>query len=323
MTTPSHEPDDRAAKRTGAGGRTTLERKRPRNRIQGGQTPAPVPMRILKGIVLTIICAIIVMPFVGMIATSVAPAEQVMKASGLVFIPESIDFSAYQAIFAGGVVTRSLGVSVFVTLVGTAIALTITSLLAYALARPRLPGRRTFMILLLVSLLFTPGMIPMYLAVKQYGLIDSIWALIIPVTVNAFNVVVMRAFFQGIPQELIDSALIDGASEWQIFRRIVLPLSKAIMAVIGLFYAVGFWNSFFSALLYINDQSMWPLQLVLRTFVVNEQPLALTDLPADLIPAQPTIQMALLVIALLPIVVVYPFLQKHFAKGVLTGAVKG
>lgn len=303
--------------------RPSVPAKRRRHRIIAGQAPASWPVRILKGIVLTLICAVIVLPFVGMIATSVAPAEQVLKSSGLVFIPESIDFSAYQSLFAGGVVTRSIGVSVFVTVVGTTLALVISALLAYALSRPKLPGRRTFMILLLVSLLFSPGMIPMYLTVKQFGLIDSIWALIIPVLVNAFNVVVLRAFFQGIPQELIDSALIDGASEWQIFRKIVLPLSKAILAVIGLFYAVGFWNSFFSALLYINDQSMWPLQLVLRTFVVNEQPLSLTDLPTDIIPAQPTIQMAMLVIALLPIVVVYPFLQKHFAKGVLTGAVKG
>ncbi|RIQ37823.1 carbohydrate ABC transporter permease [Jiangella rhizosphaerae] len=280
-------------------------------------------MRAVKGVVLTLVCLAIILPFVGIVSTSVAPSDQVTQAGGFVFWPDSVDFSAYDTIFAGGVVTRALQVSVFVTVVGTALALTATALLAYALARPGMPGRSIALILVLLTLLFHPGMIPTYLAVKDFGLLDTVWAMIVPTMVSGFNVIVMRAFFMAIPAELTDAATIDGAGEWQIFRRIVLPLSKAILAVIGLFYAVGYWNSFFTALLYLRDSSLWPLQLILRTYVVNDTPLAQADLNVEVIPAQGSIQMAVLVISVVPIVLVYPFLQKHFAKGVLTGAVKG
>ncbi|MEV0291153.1 carbohydrate ABC transporter permease [Kribbella sp. NPDC050820] len=151
------------------------------------------------------------------------------------------------------------------------------------------------------------------------------WAVIVPVCVSAFNVVVVRAYFVGLPGAIIDSARIDGASEWQLFRHIGLPLSKAVIAVIGLFYGVGYWNSFFNALLYLNDTSKWPLQLVLRTYVVNGAELGSQDLglSGEAVPPQTQIQMAILMISIIPILVVYPFIQRHFAKGVLTGAVKG
>jgi putative aldouronate transport system permease protein len=138
-------------------------------------------------------------------------------------------------------------------------------------------------------------------------------------------VIVVRAFIMNIPQDLIDSAKIDGATEFQVLRRIILPLSKAVLSVVGLFFAVGYWNSFFNALLYINDSTKWPLQLVLRTYVVNNAPLGSDALQvsAESLPPPQSLQMAILVISLVPIVMVYPFLQRHFAKGVLTGAVKG
>lgn len=280
-------------------------------------------MRAFKGLVIVAICFVIIMPFVGIVSTSLAPSAQVTAAGGFVFWPESVSLDAYVTIFAGGVVTRSIQVSVFVTVVGTLLALTATSLLAYALARRNMPGRSVALMLVLMTLLFHPGMIPMYLAVKDFGLLDSVWALIVPSMISGFNVIVMRSFFMSLPQEITDAATIDGAGEGQIFARIVLPLSKAILAVIGLFYAVGFWNSFFSALLYLRDSSLWPLQLILRTYVINDTPLAQADLGVDVVPAQGTIQMAVLVVSILPIVMVYPFLQKHFAKGVLRGAVKG
>jgi multiple sugar transport system permease protein/putative aldouronate transport system permease protein len=161
--------------------------------------------------------------------------------------------------------------------------------------------------------------------VKQFGLLDSYWALILPTALSAFNVIVMRSFFMAIPQELLESARIDGAGDFAVFWRIVLPLSKAVLADIGLFYAVGYWNAFFNALLYINDTAKWPLQLVLRTYVINNAQLGGADLgaSADALPPQASIQMAILVVSIVPILIVYPFLQRHFAKGVLTGAVKG
>lgn len=288
--------------------------------------PAPhLPERIVKAIVLTIVCALVIVPFVGIISTSLASPQQVIQAGGFVFFPTSIDLTAYRSILAGGVVTRALLVSAFVTGVGTAISMVFTGLLGWALSRRGSVGNRVLLMLVLISLLFNPGMIPSYLVVQQFGLLNSLWALIIPTCVSAFNVIVVRAFFAELPGELLESARIDGATEWQMFRYIGLPLSKAVLAVIGLFYGVGYWNAFFNALLYISDASKWPLQLVLRTYVVNDVQMGAQDFgqAVETVPPQTSIQMAILVISIVPIIIVYPFLQKHFAKGMLTGAVKG
>ncbi|MDT7754089.1 MAG: putative aldouronate transport system permease protein [Pseudonocardiales bacterium] len=172
-------------------------------------------------------------------------------------------------------------------------------------------------------MLFSPGIIPTYLVVKGAGLLDSLWALIVPTMVSAFNVIVLRAFFANLSAEITESARIDGAGELKTFSYIVLPLSKAVLSVIGLFYAVSYWNAFFSALLYLNDSKLWPLQLVLRTYVINDTQLGSAELGTERLPPQASIQMAILVISIVPILIVYPFLQRHFAKGVLTGAVKG
>jgi putative aldouronate transport system permease protein len=289
-----------------------------------GNEPPSLLMRGVKGVVLTVACAVVIIPFVGVISTSLATQQQVTDSGGFVLIPDQVTVAAYRAIFAGGVVTRAIGVSVFITVVGTAISLTCTAMLAYALSRPRSFGHKPLLMAVLFALLFTPGIIPSYLVVKDLGLLNSYWSLIVPTAVNAFNVIVLRAFFMNLPSALIDSARIDGASEATVLRRVVLPLSKAAMAVIGLFYAVSYWNAFFNALLYINDASKWPLQLVIQTYVVNSSPLGTGQLmPGEALPPQQSLQMAILVVSIVPILLVYPFLQRHFAKGVLTGAVKG
>lgn len=284
------------------------------------------PERTIKGIFLIVICALVVLPFIGIISTSLATPEEVNRAGGFVMLPtQGIDLSAYRSIFAGGTVTQALLVSGFVTVVGTAISLVLTCTLGWALSRRGTVGNKPLLMLVLVSLLFNPGLIPTYLVVQQFGLIDSIWSVIIPTCVSAFNVIVVRAYFTGLPAEIMDSARMDGASEWKMFRYIGLPLSKAVIAVIGLFYGVGYWNSFFSAMLYLNDAGKWPLQLVLRTYVVNGVEIGGQDLgvAAEAVPPQTSIQMAILMISVVPILCVYPFIQRHFAKGVLTGAVKG
>ena len=281
------------------------------------------PMRAFKGLVLLVFCAVVIIPFVGVISTSVAPNKQINESGGLVLFPESVSFAAYQSLFAGGVVTRALFVSIFVTIVGTLLSLTVSCLLAYALSRPSFVAGRPILLVVLFSMLFSPGIIPLYLTVKGVGLLDSIWALIVPTMVSAFNVVVLRAFFMNLPNELTESARIDGAGELKTFTNIVLPLSKAVLSVIGLFYAVAYWNAFFSALLYLNDSKLWPLQLVLRTYVINDTQLGSAELGTELLPPQASIQMAILVVSIVPILIIYPFLQRHFAKGVLTGAVKG
>jgi multiple sugar transport system permease protein/putative aldouronate transport system permease protein len=281
------------------------------------------PMRAFKGVVLLVFCAVVIVPFVGVISTSVAPNKQINESGGLVLFPESISFAAYQSLFAGGVVTQALFVSVFVTVIGTALSLTVSCLLAYALARPSFTAGRPILLVILFSMLFSPGIIPTYLVVKGVGLLDSIWALIVPTMVSAFNVIVLRAFFMNLPNEITESARIDGAGELKTFSYIVLPLSKAVLSVIGLFYAVAYWNAFFSALLYLNDSKLWPLQLVLRTYVINDTQLGSAELGTELLPPQASIQMAILVVSIVPILIIYPFIQRHFAKGVLTGAVKG
>jgi len=291
--------------------------------VAGMEPPAPL-VRGVKGVVLTICCAFVIVPFVGVISTSLATQQQVTDSGGFVLIPNQVTVAAYRAIFAGGVVTRAIGVSLFITVAGTAISLTCTAMLAYALSRPHSFGHKPLLMTVLFALLFTPGIIPSYLVVKDFGLLNSYWSLIVPTAVNAFNVIVLRAFFMNLPQALIDSARIDGASEATILRRVVLPLSKAAMAVIGLFYAVSYWNAFFNALLYINDTSKWPLQLVIQTYVVNNAEIGTGQLaPGSVLPPQQSLQMAILVVSIVPILLVYPFLQRHFAKGVLTGAVKG
>jgi multiple sugar transport system permease protein/putative aldouronate transport system permease protein len=280
----------------------------------------------VKAVVLTLCCAVVIVPFVGILSTSLATREDVTRAGGFVLLPRHVSLAAYQAILSGGVVTRAVLVSLLITSVGTLVSLVCTALLGYGLSRSGSFGHRPLLMLVLFALLFTPGIIPSYLVVKSFGMLNSYWSLILPTAINVFNVIVMRAFFMELPREVIESARIDGAGDLQILARIVLPLSKAVLAVIGLFYAVGYWNSFFSALLYLNDNAKWPLQLVLRTYVVNNTALGVDQLGATsgaALPPQEAIQMAILVVSILPILMVYPFVQRHFAKGVLIGAIKG
>jgi putative aldouronate transport system permease protein len=294
--------------------------------LVGGMPVPGRPERIIKAVFLTVICAVVVLPFVGVISTSLATPEEVIKAGGFVMLPtHGFDLSAYKSILSGGTVTQALLVSAFITAVGTTIALFLTCTLGWALSRRGTFGNKPLLLLVLVSLLFNPGLIPTYLVVQQFGLLDSLWAVILPISVSAFNVIVVRAYFAGLPGEVLDSARIDGASEWKLFWHIGLPLSKAVVAVVGLFYGVGYWNSFFGALLYLNDASKWPLQLVLRTYVVDGVEIGAQDLggASEALPPQTSIQMAILMISIIPILCVYPFVQRHFAKGVLTGAVKG
>ncbi len=288
------------------------------------EKPNPLT-QALKFLALLLSVVLVIIPFWTVIATSFAD-QQTLNSSGggMVLWPQGVTLSAYQAVLSGGVVTRALIISVLVTLVGTLLSLATTAGLAYWLSRPRATLAKPILLLVLGAVLFSPGLIPSYLVVKQLGLIDSYWSLVLPVMVNAFNVIVMRAFFQELPQELFESAAIDGASSATVLFKIVLPLSKAVLAVIGLFYAVAYWNAFFNALLYIQTTDKWPMALVLRTFVVNQATIGGDQVGAtEVLPPQLSLQMAILVMAILPIMVVYPFIQKHFAKGVMIGAVKG
>jgi putative aldouronate transport system permease protein len=278
--------------------------------------------RLVKIAVFAVVIAAVVYPFLSVLATSLASEPDVIKNGGLVIWPEHPTLNAYRTIFAGGVVTRAMEVSIGITAIGTLLSLAVTIGMAYGLSR-RVWGGRYFLLLALFTIFFTPGIIPNYLAVKQYGLLNSYSSLILPVLMNAFNLVILRQFFMNIPSELLDSARIDGANDFQILLKIVLPLSKAVVAVIALFYAVAYWNDFFTALLYLNDSAMWPLQLVLRLYVVQGAPLPSAGDVVENAPPLQSIQMAVVVVAMIPILCVYPFLQRYFTRGVLSGAIKG
>lgn len=314
--TTQHRPEDARPSRP------ARRKKKPRT-IAGVAPPHPV-MRALKGVLLTACCLVVLLPLLSVISTSLAGQEEISEAGGYVLWPKDPTLDAYRSILSGGVVLQSVLVSILVTAVGTAIALVLTCTLAYSLSRPGSLGHKVILMTVLLTFLFTPGMIPMYLLIKELGLLDSYWSLILPTTVTAFNVVIMRAFFLELPRELLDSARIDGASEIRTLVSIVLPLSKAVIAVIGLFQAVSYWNNFFNALLYMSTPSKYPLQLVLRTYVVDNTEINPGDIDTvGTVPPQTALQMAILVISVAAIALVYPFIQRHFAKGILIGAVKG
>jgi ABC-type glycerol-3-phosphate transport system permease component len=280
---------------------------------------------VAKAIVLGMILVAVLYPFLSVISTSLASQQDVDLGGGLVLLPLHPSFDAYASIFQGGVITHAIVVSISITTLGTLLSMVVTTGLAYGLSRPVI-GRKPLLLLALLSLLFQPGIIPSYLVVKQLGLLNTYASLVVPVALNGFNLVVMRQFFLEIPHELIDSARIDGAGELRILWQIVLPLSGAVLAVVALLYAVFYWNAFFQALLYLQDSAMWPLQLVLRQYVIQGSPLpgvTAYSAPGGSPPPTQSIQMAVVVVATLPILIVYPFLQRYFTKGVLTGAIKG
>ncbi|MFF1920805.1 carbohydrate ABC transporter permease [Streptomyces sp. NPDC058221] len=275
-----------------------------------------------KAVAVVVVVLAVAYPLVGVIGTSFASQTDIIKASGLVLWPDHPSLDAYRTIFTGGVVTRALLVSVGITVFGTLASLLVTVGMAYGLSRREVTGSRPILMIALFTMLFNAGIIPNFLLVKGLGLYDTYAALVMPTLVSAFNLVVLRSFFMSLPEELYDAAKVDGAGDFRILVRIVLPLSKAVLAVISLFYAVTYWNAFFNSLLYLNDSDKWPLPMVLRTYVLQGQSLNSASAGEVLAPQQ-AVQMAVLVIAVVPILCVYPFLQRYFTKGVLTGAVKG
>ncbi|MFE4798685.1 carbohydrate ABC transporter permease [Streptomyces sp. NPDC057908] len=275
-----------------------------------------------KAIAIVVVVLAVAYPLVGVIGTSFASQTDIIKSSGLVLWPDHPTLDAYRTIFTGGVVTRALIVSVGITVFGTLASLLVTVGMAYGLSRRDVTGSRFILMTALFTMLFNAGIIPNFLLVKGLGLYDTYAALVMPTLVSAFNLVVLRSFFMSLPEELYDAAKVDGAGDFRILVRIVLPLSKAVLAVISLFYAVTYWNAFFNSLLYLNDSDKWPLPMVLRTYVLQGQSLNAASAGEVLAPQQ-AVQMAVLVIAVVPILCVYPFLQRYFTKGVLTGAVKG
>lgn len=277
---------------------------------------------IINNSLLLIVALACSLPFVYVLAVSFTSPAQVAQ-GGIILFPKEWSLSAYRYIFSTDTLMRSMMVSIYITVVGTFINLVFTSLMAYPLAKRHLRGRKTIMMGVLFTMLFGGGLIPTYFVVKALHLTDTLWSLMIPTAISAFNLIVLKNFFQQIPDGLEDSAKIDGCNDLGVLIRIVLPLSLPAMATFGLFYAVGHWNQFFNAILYINDNTKWPIQVLLREIVILASG-RIGDTNIDDAEIQPlTIRMAVIVFATIPILVVYPFLQKHFAKGAMLGSVKG
>ena len=274
-------------------------------------------------ILLTLIAVIMVIPFIYVIAASFA-TEAEIQTRPIFFIPDSPTLDAYARIFdmndMGTRVFHSLLISVCVTAIGTFINLFFTTTMAYDLSRSNLIGKKPLLNMVLFTMVFGGGMIPLFLVVKGLGMYDTYAALILPGAISAYNMIIVRNFFMELPRELEEAASIDGCSDIGIFIKIALPLSLPCLATFGLFYAVGHWNNYFGALLYLEDSTNFPFQLVLRNIVMQTAETQ-TD-PNALIP-EDTLKMAVIVIGTVPILIVYPFLQKHFAAGVMVGAVKG
>jgi putative aldouronate transport system permease protein len=273
-------------------------------------------------VILSLITLAVILPLWYLVIISVTPFEVWTRTGGSLFIsPAEMTIEGYRQLLSSARLPRAFGVSVFVTTVGTALNLAATMLLAYPLSKRDFPLRQPLLLAVLFTTLFSGGLVPTYLVVRQLGLLNTYGALWFPGLISAFNLLVMRAFFENLPQEIEEAAKMDGASDWQVLWQIVVPLSKPILATVGLFYAVAHWNSFFDAVLYITKAEMQPLQVVLRSILSAGNVNEFVDPEAAMMP-QETLRMAAVVLSTIPLLVVYPFLQKHFAAGTLLGGVK-
>ena len=279
--------------------------------------------KIINYILLVLIAFVCLYPFLNVVAYSVSGYNAVLSGR-VTFYPIDFTLEAYKQILGKTQIWRAMNTTVKVTLIGTTLSLVLTTFAAYALSQDDLPGRKVITGFILFTMYFGGGLIPTFLVVKGVGLYDTLGALFIPQSGNVFNFIVMRTFFKNLPESLSEAARIDGASYMQILAKIVLPLSLPIIATMGLFYSVGYWNTYFDALLYIQDPDKYTLQLRLRGLLFGEELNSAGNLEGvGMQVMTQSLKMATVLVSTLPILVVYPWLQKYFVKGVMVGSVKG
>jgi len=282
---------------------------------------------IINYILLAIVLTIVLYPLIFVAVASISNPAAVVKGE-VWLLPKEINFTGYEKVFANKEILNGYMNTILYTVVGTIVNVGMTILAAYPLSRKDFRGRNIFTALFVFTMFFSGGLIPTYLIVKDLGMTNTMWALIIPNAVAVWNIIIMRTFFQqSIPFEIQESAQIDGCGNFKILLRIILPLSMPILAVMTLFYSVAHWNSFFSALIYLTERDKYPLQLFLREILIqsnmqdmiqtSEESLAKTIMEAE------SIKYALVIVANLPILMLYPFLQRYFVKGMVIGAIKG
>ena len=270
--------------------------------------------------ILLFVLLITLIPVMFVISMSFTPYAELIKRGGFVLIPTKVTLGAYREMLNDDLLLGGMWITVQVTVIGTTLNLIATTLTAYPLSRRQMPGSKLVTKLIIFTMLFSAGTIPTYLIVKATGVMNTIWAMIIPSLITVYNLIVMKAFFEGLPEELFEAARIDGASEFGVLIKIVLPMSLPIMMTIGMYYAVSHWNAYMVAVLYISDAELRPMQVILRRML--KQANMDTNSVEDVVPAE-TLRMAAVCFATAPIVIIYPFIQKYFVKGTLAGAVKG
>lgn len=277
-------------------------------------------------LVLSLFALATLFPLYYVFIMSVTPFSEVLKHGGFIIFPSHFTLEAFSQIFASPRVPQALKITVTVTVAGTALNLIVTTLLAYSLSKKFILGRNFILLAIVFTMLFNGGLIPTYLVVRGIGLLNTIWALIIPGMVSTFNMLIMKTYFEHLPSEIEDAAKVDGCGDFKTLFHVVLPLSAPIMATVGLFYGVGHWNAYFAAIMYLSDKSLYPIQVVLRNMIqtpnVSQELQIFNTIELQQLPPE-TIKMATVVVAILPILIIYPFLQKYFIKGMMIGAIKG
>jgi len=288
------------------------------------ESPGDLVFKAVVTVSVVVLALLCILPFINLIAVSVSRADAVMMGR-VKLLPIGFTTLAYKTILENGLLVRALWFTIFLTILFVAVTLAMTILCAYPLARQDLKGRRPITLYIIFTMYFSGGMIPSFLMVNSLGLIDTVWALILPGAISTFNMILMRTYFASLPKALEESARIDGANDFQVLLKIILPLSMPMIATIMLFYAVARWNALTDAVLYINNPHMYPLQLRLRQLIALNQ---VTDLLNDVpdvgrMLVSESMKSACLIFSVVPILIVYPWLQKHFVKGVMIGSVKG
>jgi putative aldouronate transport system permease protein len=273
--------------------------------------------------ILAVALLITLYPFVYVLSMSISNPIHVMNNSVWLF-PKGFSLETYKKVFENGEIWVAYGNTLFYTVVGTAINVVMTFLAAYPLSRRTFSGRKFIMVGVVVTMFFSGGLIPSFILINELGLYDTRWALLLPGAVSAFNIIIARTFFQNIPESLFESARMDGANDIGILFRIVLPLSKAVLAVLTLFYAVGHWNNYFNAMLYVSNVKLQPVSLYLMKILIQNQDPTMQDMrdALDRMLFSMQLKYTMIVITTLPIVCIYPFLQKYFVQGVMIGSLK-
>lgn len=276
-------------------------------------------------IFLCLLSLVTIYPLLYILFASLSDPTYVAQTRGLMLYPKDITIEAYKMVFKNPMIITSYLNTFFYVIVGTTINILLTSLGAYVLSRKKVMWANFIMFMIVFTMFFEGGLIPLYLLVSELNMIDTRWALILPTAISAFNLIIMRTSFQGIPDSLEESARIDGANDFTILFKIILPLSLPVVAVMVLFYGVYHWNSWFHAMIFLQDRELFPVQLVLREILIANDTSSMTSgvSAVDAMPIGETVKYATIVVATLPILCLYPFLQKYFVKGVMIGGIKG